>query len=67
MVAVGSREVIRMLLDAGWALDRVTGSHHMFKHPEHPEWGTVPVPHPKKDLGLGLLRSIEKQSRLKLR
>lgn len=56
-----------MLLDAGWALDRVTGSHHMFKHPERPERGTVPVPHPKKELGLGLLRSIEKQSGVKLR
>lgn len=44
------------LLRAGWVLDRVTGSHHIFKHPSRP--GIVVVPHPRKDLGIGLVKSI---------
>jgi len=59
-----------MLLDAGWALDRVTGSTTCSSTQSIQSGGRslfLPVPHPKKDLGLGLLRSIEKQSRLKLR
>lgn len=44
------------LLRAGWVLDRVTGSYHIFKHPSRP--GIVVVPHPRKDLGIGLVKSI---------
>ena len=55
---VQSRQLIKELEDAGWVLERVTGSHHMFKHPKRP--GTVPVPHPKKDLPLGTVRAIKK-------
>ncbi|WP_145133633.1 MULTISPECIES: type II toxin-antitoxin system HicA family toxin [unclassified Pseudomonas] len=53
-----SRQLIKELEAAGWVLDRVTGSHHMFKHPNNPQ--TVPVPHPKKDLPIGTVRAIKK-------
>ncbi|WP_434575038.1 type II toxin-antitoxin system HicA family toxin [Pseudomonas sp. Z3-6] len=53
-----SRQLIKELETAGWVLDRVTGSHHMFKHPNRPQ--TVPVPHPKKDLPIGTVRAIKK-------
>jgi predicted RNA binding protein YcfA (HicA-like mRNA interferase family) len=46
--------------EVGWQLDRVNGSHHIFKHPIRP--GIVVVPHPKKDLGLGLVKSIRQQA-----
>lgn len=55
-----SADLIRDLQRAGWALDRVTGSHHIFKHPSRP--GIVVVPHPKKDLGIGLVKSIRQQA-----
>jgi len=45
---------------AGWKLDRVNGSHHIFKHPNRP--GIVVVPHPKKDLGQGLVKAIRRQA-----
>jgi predicted RNA binding protein YcfA (HicA-like mRNA interferase family) len=45
---------------AGWRLDRVNGSHHISKHPDRP--GHVVVPHPKKDLGLGLVKAIRRQA-----
>jgi predicted RNA binding protein YcfA (HicA-like mRNA interferase family) len=55
-----SREVIRRLRADGWTLDRTSGSHHQFRHPTKP--GTVTVPHPRDDLAIGTLKSIERQS-----
>lgn len=60
-----SREIIRALEQDGWRLVRVTGSHHHFKHPAKP--GITTVPHPERDIPIGTLRSIERQSGLKLR
>ncbi|WP_299311106.1 type II toxin-antitoxin system HicA family toxin [uncultured Halomonas sp.] len=47
---------------AGWVLDRIRGSHHVFKHPERS--GAIPVPHPKKDLPRGTVHQIRKQAGL---
>lgn len=58
-------EVIRLIGAAGWELIGVTGSHHHFRHPEKP--GKATVPHPKKDLPLGTLKSIERQTGVKPR
>jgi predicted RNA binding protein YcfA (HicA-like mRNA interferase family) len=55
-----SADLIRLLEDAGWTLDRIRGSHHVFRHPYKP--GIVVVPHPKKDLGTGLVSAIRKQA-----
>ncbi|WP_133510447.1 type II toxin-antitoxin system HicA family toxin [Candidatus Thiosymbion oneisti] len=55
-----SSEVITRLNRDGWFLHHVKGSHHQFKHPSKP--GRVTVPHPKKDLPTGTLRSIFKQA-----
>lgn len=60
-----SRDVINALKAAGWAEIRQTGSHKQFRHPTLP--GTVTVPHPKADLAIGTLKSIERQSGVKLR
>ena len=57
-----SADLVRELAKNGWVLDRVRGSHHIFKHPTRP--GSVVVPHPKKDLGLGLVKAIRKQAGL---
>jgi predicted RNA binding protein YcfA (HicA-like mRNA interferase family) len=58
-----SRELIKLLSADGWQLQRTRGSHHQFVHPTKP--GTVTVPHPKKDLGKGLVRAIRKQAGLR--
>ena len=55
-----SSDLIRDMQRAGWRLDRVNGSHHIFKHPSRP--GIVVVPHPKKDLGQGLVKAIRRQA-----
>ncbi len=57
---VKGADLIRELRRAGWRLDRVRGSHHVFKHDVRP--GHVVVPHPRKDLGLGLVKAIRKQA-----
>lgn len=55
-----SADLMRELKAAGWRLDRVRGSHHIFVH--HSEPGIVVVPHPRKDLGTGLVRTIRQQA-----
>jgi predicted RNA binding protein YcfA (HicA-like mRNA interferase family) len=40
------------------------GSHVQFRHPD--QKGRVTVPHPKKDIPIGTLKSIERQSGIKL-
>ena len=59
-----SSEVIRLITAEGWSLVRTKGSHQHFKHSKKP--GIVTVPHPKKDIPIGTLKSIEKQSGVKL-
>lgn len=57
-----SADLIRELVRAGWVLQRVSGSHHVFQHASRA--GSVVVPHPKKDLGIGLVRAIRRQAGL---
>lgn len=62
---MNSRDVIRLIEAAGWQHVATKGSHWQFKHPARA--GRVTVPHPRKDLPRGTLRSIERQSGLTLR
>jgi predicted RNA binding protein YcfA (HicA-like mRNA interferase family) len=55
-----SAELIRELKAAGWIVARVKGSHHQLVKGGR----TVTVPHPKKDLPIGLVRAIRKQAGL---
>lgn len=54
--AVTARQAIRGLERCGWQLDRVQGSHHVFRHPELP--GRVVVPRHGGDLRKGTLNAI---------
>ncbi|ORE91127.1 type II toxin-antitoxin system HicA family toxin [Aurantimonas sp. 22II-16-19i] len=60
-----SRRILARLLEDGWVEVRQRGSHLQLRHPRKP--GLVTLPHPKRDVPLGTLRAIEKQSGLKLR
>jgi predicted RNA binding protein YcfA (HicA-like mRNA interferase family) len=59
-----SRDVIKKLKAAGWFEVATKGSHHQFKHPTRK--GRVTVPHPSASIAKGTLRSIERQSGVKL-
>ena len=58
---MNSRDLMAALQAAGWNIARVRGSHHQLVKGGK----TVTVPHPKKDLGPGLVKAIRKQAGLK--
>lgn len=54
-VFVNSAELIKKLEEAGFLLVGTRGSHQKYRHPD----GRMTiVPHPKKDLGKGLVQKI---------
>ncbi len=53
-----SKKIVRRLLDDGFELISISGSHHKFRKGSN----TVTVPHPKKDLPIGTARAIAKQA-----
>jgi len=55
-----SAELVKLLEQAGWTLINTRGSHHVFRHAQRP--GHISVPHPRKDLGVGLLKKLMKQA-----
>lgn len=60
---MNSGELIKQLERTGWVLRGIKGSHHIYVHPVR--GGHVSVPHPKKDLGAGLVHKLMKQAGLK--
>jgi predicted RNA binding protein YcfA (HicA-like mRNA interferase family) len=62
---VNRRDVIKAIEKAGWHHVGTKGSHWQFKHPTKP--GRVTVVHPSRDIPIGTLKSIERQSGIKLR
>lgn len=62
---MNSRDIISALEADGWVQVAQKGSHKQFKHPT--KAGRVTVPHPVKDMPIGTLVSIERQSGVKLR
>ncbi|HXO25402.1 MAG TPA: type II toxin-antitoxin system HicA family toxin [Streptosporangiaceae bacterium] len=53
--AVRGAQVVRALERAGFQVVRVSGSHHVMKHPDG---RTVPVPVHNRDIAKGTLRNI---------
>jgi len=60
---MNSKEIIKQLEKDGWSLRGTKESHHVYTHPE--KSGHISVPHPKKDLGIGLSNKLLKQAGLK--
>ncbi|NJM12133.1 MAG: addiction module toxin, HicA family [Synechococcaceae cyanobacterium SM1_2_3] len=60
---MNSKQIIKRLEDDGWILRGVRGSHHIYVHPV--KSGHISVPHPKHDLGIGLVNKLLKQAELK--
>ena len=61
---MNGRDVINLLKDAGWHHSSTRGSHHKM---EKEGCRSVPISvHGSKDLEIGLLKAIEKQTGVKL-
>ena len=64
MKSWSSKDVLKVLADDGWVVKHQVGSHIQLVHPT--KSGKVTVPHPKKDLAQGTVRSIARQADLDL-
>lgn len=64
ILIVNSKEIIKKLKRDGWFKVATKGSHVQFKHDSKP--GRVTVPHPKKDLPKGTVKSIAKQAGIEI-
>lgn len=60
MKSYSSREVIKALKNDGWHEVACDGDHHQYKHPI--KKGRVTITHPRKDIPIGTLKNITKQS-----
>ena len=55
-----SRQIINILIEKGFVLDRTSGSHYIYRNPDTGQM--VVVPFHKKDLPKGTLTQILKQA-----
>jgi predicted RNA binding protein YcfA (HicA-like mRNA interferase family) len=55
------KQLLRLLQQNGWVLDRINGSHHILEK----SGKTIVVPVHAKELGKGLERKILKEAKLK--
>ena len=59
---MNAKDICRIIEKIGGELVRTRGSHRQYRLPNG---NLVTVPYPKKDIPLGTLRSIERQSGIK--
>lgn len=61
---MNGKEIINMLKKEGWEHTSTRGSHYKL---EKVGYRSVPIPvHGNRDLGIGLIKTIEKQTGVKL-
>lgn len=63
MKKYSSRKILKLLKADGWYEVACDGDHHQFRHPT--KKGRVTLTHPRKDIPVGTLKSISKQSGIK--
>lgn len=62
---MNGKQIIAKLKIEGWVLVRIEDSHHIMKNPEANRKVPIPV-HGSKDIQIGLVKAIEKQTGVKL-
>ena len=60
------KSIEKKLTSNGWQLVRISGSHHQYKKAGVSTLATIPN-HGKKDIPIGVLKSLENQTGLSLR
>jgi predicted RNA binding protein YcfA (HicA-like mRNA interferase family) len=63
--AYSGKELIRLIEEHGWKVERIEGSHHILTHPGREETLSVPV-HGNSSLKIGLIKSILRVARIHL-
>ena len=64
MPTISSKQVIKLLIADGWVFKEQKGSHAHYRHPKKLGKATVKVN--EKDIPIGTIKGIEKQTGLKL-
>lgn len=62
VINLNSADLIKQVEANGWVLVSIRGSHHKFKHKDFDK--PLIIPHPKKELGKGLVSKLLKQAGL---
>lgn len=65
MKSYSPREVIKILQDNGWKLNRINGDHYIFR--KENKANTIVVPISKNDVRIGTLKNIERKSGIKFK
>lgn len=63
MKNISGKKLCKILEEHGWALTRISGSHHIFTKPDSDARIVVPV-HGNKEIKTGLLKAILKTAGL---
>ena len=63
-INIEENPILKIMLQNGREIDRINGSHHVFRH--NVKKGTVTVPHPRKDIPIKTAKSILSQAGLSL-
>ena len=63
MKPISGKRLCKLLQSRGWILDHISGSHHVYTHPDAPRPIPVPV-HGNQDLRAGTQRSIMREADL---
>ncbi len=61
---MNGKQVIKILMEHGWTLERISGSHHIMEK----DGRAVPIPvHGSRDIGKDLLAKIQRQTGVKIK
>ncbi|MUG91171.1 addiction module toxin, HicA family [Scytonema sp. UIC 10036] len=63
MKSISGKKLCTIVEKKGWILRKITGSHHIYKHPDYEQILSIPV-HTNKDLKIGTLRALMKIAEL---
>jgi predicted RNA binding protein YcfA (HicA-like mRNA interferase family) len=61
-VSVTFKEIERLILNDGWTLKTVKGSHHHYVHPR--KQGKVTIPYHGGDIDMIIIKAIKKQAQI---
>jgi predicted RNA binding protein YcfA (HicA-like mRNA interferase family) len=57
------QEIERIILNDGWSLKTIKGSHHQYIHPIKP--GKITIPYHSGDIAPVIIKSILKQAKIR--
>ncbi len=65
MKSYSPREVMKILKDNGWKLDRIKGDHYIFRKENQKYLAVIPIS--RNTVRIGTLKNIQKQSGIKFK